>query len=80
MAPTPVAGSRSFEGIIAGGGGSCAIERVSAEVCCWGRRVLGQLAKGANLLGTQRSPVAVLRLLVPWFPSSMDTVPAFAAR
>jgi hypothetical protein len=64
MVPTPVAGSRSFEVIVAGGGGSCAIERVSAQVCCWGSRVLGQLANGANLLGTQRSPVAVLRPLV----------------
>jgi len=65
MVPTPVAGSRSFEVIVAGGGGSCAIERVTAQVFCWGNRGNGQLGNGANLSGTERSPVAVLGPLIP---------------
>jgi hypothetical protein len=66
--------------IIAGGGGSCAIERVTAQVFCWGNRSNLQLSNGANFSGTERSAAAVLGPLLPEVASSTKTVTAFAAR
>ncbi len=50
-APTPVAGGRAYASIVSGQAHTCAIEKGTSGVYCWGRNVFGQLANASMPIG-----------------------------